>query len=391
MRNIIAATILALTGASLAVWYLARRIERDVFRATPAAPEPLDLTVAAVGPESVTMRPRTAGARAAARQPGVYGLQYLEGYGQLGEILSDDAAANAIERRFELIYGQPPRPGDGARVDSFAFPLDPHVAHALEWEAVDVPSGGRSNPAWLLPGEASHWAILVHGKGARREEALRLLPLLHADGWASLTISYLNDTDCEQTGTYQFGATEWEDLETAAGFAVNRGATEILLVGYSMGGAIVLSFLARSSHAGLVRGLILDAPMTNLEEIVRIRSKRMRVPGRLLAPAMRRAVRAARLDWPHLDYHSAWNRDDLPVLLFHGDADAVIPVSLSDTFAAGRPNITYHRVPQAGHVRCWNTDRPRYESAVRDFLASLCVVPAPVSPSPRARGEGAGG
>ncbi|MGH2610015.1 MAG: hypothetical protein ACRDHF_13125, partial [Tepidiformaceae bacterium] len=78
----------------------------------------------------------------------------------------------------------------------------------------------------------------------------------------------------------------------------------------------------------------------------------------------------AGLRWEPLDYHTSFARD-LPVLLFHGDSDDTIPVALSDTFAADRENVIYHRVPGAGHVRSWNADRPRYEAAVRDFLAAL--------------------
>ncbi len=65
-----------------------------------------------------------------------------------------------------------------------------------------------------------------------------------------------------------------------------------------------------------------------------------------------------------------------PKLLIHGDADRTVPIALADTLADSRPDIvTYLRVPGAGHVRSWNVDPDRYESTVRDFLAT--VAPAP--------------
>jgi fermentation-respiration switch protein FrsA (DUF1100 family) len=78
------------------------------------------------------------------------------------------------------------------------------------------------------------------------------------------------------------------------------------------------------------------------------------------------------VEWTELDYHNRSDMLAVPVLLFHGDQDEVIPVELSDRFAeARRDRIHYHRVPGAGHVRSWNVDRERYESALREWLRDL--------------------
>ncbi len=39
------------------------------------------------------------------------------------------------------------------------------------------------------------WAVLVHGRGATREECLRAVPLLHRLGVPVLVPSYRNDAD----------------------------------------------------------------------------------------------------------------------------------------------------------------------------------------------------
>ena len=55
----------------------------------------------------------------------------------------------------------------------------------------------------------------------------------------------------------------------------------------------------------------------------------------------------------------------------------MIPVALSDAFADAHPElVTYVRVEGAGHVHAWNVDRPRYETAVRIFLATVNLTPA---------------
>jgi len=49
---------------------------------------------------------------------------------------------------------------------------------------------------------------------------------------------------------------------------VDHGATKLLLIGYSMGGGIVVSFLYQSALADRVVGVILDAPMLDFEATV---------------------------------------------------------------------------------------------------------------------------
>ena len=78
------------------------------------------------------------------------------------------------------------------------------------------------------------------------------------------------------------------------------------------------------------------------------------------------------VDWKALNYLDRVQELDVPILLFHGDEDQVVPVELSDALAQARPDIvTYHRVPEATHARSWNIDPEKYEAAVREFLEGL--------------------
>jgi hypothetical protein len=370
MKALLTAVVVALASLVGATWYLSHRIHGNAFLPSPGGNEPLDLKVVSLAGGAVHLRPTNRAAAASLRQSGRFGLQYEGGYGQVSGLRAA-SGDNSFQGRFEHLAGAAPAPGAAARLDSFAFVGDPGAARQLEWEPVEVDTPVGPAPAWLIPDDPVRWALFVHGKGARPEEVLRVLPVLHEAGWTSLVISYRNDPGCAEDGCYAYGASEWEDLEAAARFAVNRGARDLLLVGYSMGGAITLSFLNRSPLADSVRGLVLDSPMTDLRMLLHLRARAARIPRPLIAPATRRALRRTGLAWDQVDYHTSFAHADLPVLLFHGDRDATIPVALSDAFAAKRPNITYHRVPGAGHVRSWNTDPDRYESAVRDFLARV--------------------
>ena len=61
--------------------------------------------------------------------------------------------------------------------------------------------------------------------------------------------------------------------------AVQRGAREILLVGWSMGGAIVLQTLSRSWLADHVTHVVLDAPVIDWADVHRPPRAGQRHPG----------------------------------------------------------------------------------------------------------------
>ncbi|HEU4461622.1 MAG TPA: hypothetical protein VFR75_03400, partial [Solirubrobacterales bacterium] len=74
-------------------------------------------------------------------------------------------------------------------------------------------------------------------------------------------------------------------------------------------------------------------------------------------------------DWDSLDAVSHPEDFQLPILLFHGDEDDVVPISTSDEFAAELPEwVTYFRVPEAGHTEEWNVDPRLYERRLGAFL-----------------------
>ena len=74
------------------------------------------------------------------------------------------------------------------------------------------------------------------------------------------------------------GQTEWRDLGAAARYAFAHGARHLILVGYSMGGAIVSQFMERSPLAPRVAGLVLDAPALDWKEILSFNATRMGFP-----------------------------------------------------------------------------------------------------------------
>ena len=145
-----------------------------------------------------------------------------------------------------------------------------------------------------------------------------------------------------------------------------------MLVGYSMGGGIVTSFLLESSLAGQVSGAILDSPMLDFGATVELGAEEDGYP--VFVGKMAKLFSGFRfgVDWASLNYLDRADELSLPILLFHGTEDHRVPISTSRSLAALRPRlVTYVELPGVDHVRGWNADRDAYESEVSDFLKSI--------------------
>ena len=222
-----------------------------------------------------------------------------------------------------------------------------------------------------MDGADDTWVIFVHGRGANRGEALRMLPVIDRAGLPSLVITYRNDAGAPEdpSGYHWYGLTEWEDLESAARYALDNGAADLIVVGYSMGGGIVANFLYQSPFADKVVGVILDSPRLDLDATVDLGAENRNLPSFLTTIAEKISAFRFDIDWDALDYLDRMDELTAPVLLFHGDADETVPVSISERFAQSRPDlVTYEFFEGAPHVGAWNMEAERYEEAVREFI-----------------------
>jgi pimeloyl-ACP methyl ester carboxylesterase len=215
-------------------------------------------------------------------------------------------------------------------------------------------------------------------------------------GFPSLVVTYRNDPQAEPNPDrrFQYGRTEWRDLDSAAAYATARGAEGFVLVGYSMGGAVVLNFMVRSLRASRVLGLILEAPPVELEATVDhgLTTFLLPVVQAPLPPVARAAAKALAevrfgLRWSAFDLTDEVRNIRVPILLLHGDQDPVVPLTESLRLAASRPGlVTLERYSQAGHVECWNVDSVRYTRELQGFLNSVAgrdgTAPGPDGEAP---------
>lgn len=371
-----AAYVAALLGAAaIAVfglaWYYTGVLEDAALRPDHAPPA-FDLRIEAVGEGSVTLA--AAGADDGDwRRPGVWGLEWPGGYARVARVLASEP--DRVTRELTPVAGLP-QPGAAARIHSDAYRDDPLRALGLPFLAVAIPSEIGELPAWFVPasGDARPQAlvVIVHGKDAGLAQALRVLPTLHGLGLPVLVTSYRRDGIApDAPGRYRLGEDEWRDVEAAVQYARGLAAADgIVLYGFSMGGAIIMSFMERSALAAEVEALVLDAPLLDFGAAVDYGAERRGLPEPLTLLAKWLAARRFDLDWSRLDY-AARARETIavPVLIFHGEEDTTIPVRSSEALARKLSGlVTLHRCPGVEHVRCWNADPAAYEESLRSFL-----------------------
>lgn len=368
------AIVVAAGAVFAAAWYYTTVLHRTALRIV-STNRPPTVEVVRIEGDDAWLRDLTGNPRGHWAMPGSWGLEFEGGHAYVHEIRSIEG--NVVQRRFEALDGMP-GPGTKARLDNFVYRGDPQAALGLEFEDVRYTSELGETPAWYIPAEpgavASRWCILVHGKGADRREALRAVPTVHRAGLDSLVIAYRNDPEAprDPLNRYAYGETEWHDLDAAVEYALARGATDIVLAGFSMGAAIALAFMHHSPRAAQVRALVLEAPVLDFGQVVADRARQRKAPNVVVTLGKRIATRRYGLHWHRLSYGQVLHGITVPVLLLHGEDDADVPIHASDTAAREHAHIvTYHRVPGAGHVRSWNVDRHSYEAALATFLAAL--------------------
>lgn len=327
---------------------------------------PEDVTVESTSPGRVVLSPTEESER-----PGVYGLDWQAGHAIVGAIARQDD--DSVTRRLRAVSGYLPA-GRKVAIDADVYSGSPKQALGLPYSDVHIPGELGPMPAWLVPAPSHTWAIVVHGINGNPQEGLRIAPTLHRAGLPTLLTTYREDLGAPPSpdGHHHMGLTEWHDLAAAARYALAHGARRLILAGYSMGGAIVARLMERSPLASRVAGLVLDAPALNWEKVLEFNATEMGLPGFSALPVEWAIGARIDADWDSLDALQHPDDFQLPILLFHGTEDKVVPISTSDEFAAELPRwVTYYRAPRAGHTEAWNVDPRLYERRLATFLGHL--------------------
>lgn len=368
--------LLAAIGASL---YITGRIARTVV--TPPRSHNYDVKVLGRDEPKGTI---TLSITGDTTLPGRYGLFFEQdrGYLRVGDVVRTGDAS--VTRAVESVAFADSRVSARARWSGAYYLAPEELGFAVQ--SVQVPGTLGAAPAWLFPAEAQKpapWVIVVHGRGASRQEGLRAVPVFRANGYASLLISYRNDGDAPDSpdARYGLGGTEWRDVEAAIEFALHHEARSIVLMGFSMGGAIVLQTVTRSVHRSTIRAVVLDSPVIDWVNTLEFQAELLHVPPVMAEGAMRilgsswgnaLTGQSEAIDLASMDFVNRAADLSLPILIMHSDDDGYVPSTGSRELAVERPDIvTLVSFTHARHTRLWNYDPERWNGAITDWLGEL--------------------
>ena len=162
---------------------------------------------------------------------------------------------------------------------------------------------------------------------------------------------------------------ELRDAEAAMEYALGRVPdAHIGLIGYSMGASIAILLAARSP---VVRAVVADSPFTGIAEVVAYNATRLRLPARLVVP-MADALTGWRYGYRFGSVRPVEVVGALsprPLLLIHGSADTLIPISHAhELFAAAHEPKELWIVEAAEHCGGYFADRATYVGRTARFF-----------------------
>lgn len=363
-------------------WHFSNEIYSSAFEVGPPTEPELDITFDRGEADAVVLQ---GGPNAGyLTDDGRFGLVSESVSGLVDRILSAETSNGINTVRRARIIGEPiPAPGSPVRLDPFVWQGDPETALGIPFEEIEFDVEGGKAAAWYVEGTTDTWMIFVHGKGASRSEALRMLPIAVDRGYHAMVIAYRNDpgVPADPSGTYQYGLTEWKDVAAAALYARTNNGRNLIFVGLSMGGSSVMSYLLESPLRNQTVAAILDSPMLDFDATVDYAAAQttlpftsITLPGSLTSAAKWIAGWRFDIDWDQLDYVSRWRDLHTPTLIIQGTGDETIPVEPAHELARIRPDLVTLVTPQGvGHVVAWNADPDGYDTLVNSFLDGLGV------------------
>lgn len=237
---------------------------------------------------------------------------------------------------------------------------------------------GLEFPVWEIAGDdpAGPVVIMTHGWADGKLGALlRLGPFLPI---ASRIIAWDLRGHGEAPGVSRLGTREVDDLAALIEHtrAASTAAGPVVLMGWSLGAGVSIAAAARDDVAPHIRAVIAEAPYvlpwTPARRVMHVRGLpyRINLPiaffvlGLLLGVGPR---------WRTFDRVAHARRLKCPLLVIHGENDAICPPGDGRAIAAAAPRSTLAIIPAGGHNNLW-TEAPltaACSAAIADFLARL--------------------
>lgn len=387
------AASVGLIGAAAVSTYFARKVV-----VPPKRPQE-NLRIISVGYDSTELQPNQKPtvirlpATLATGAPGHYGLYFNAGqnFALLGDIRSYSPQEETVSREILDVLSGDLSSAQRGRLTGVVSPNPATAGYHHTDISLELPVG--SAPAWVIRPESkitnnssptgsqpsNTWAIMVHGMGATRAETLRALETTQSLGLTSLHMSYRTDREAPPStdNRYGLGFTEWEDVEIAIDYAHSHGARNVVLFGWSMGGAICLQTMKRARNRGMIKAMVLDGPAVDWLDLMQYHTRLNKIPLRL------GELGVSMISQPFLNIFTglenpiemdslSWTKhpEDItvPTLILHSMDDTFVPAASSQRLAERSSLVDFVPFYGATHTREWNVDPQGWFDAVAGWL-----------------------
>lgn len=260
----------------------------------------------------------------------------------------------------------------------------------LPFESINIASAGIELPAWFMPardGAPGPGVVLVHGWESARDRTLPMAVFLHAAGFHCLTFDVrghgANPAEVLPLSAGEFG------LDAGAAFRVLMERPEVTvgaISGHSMGAiGAILAGAAEPRVAAVVATSGPSDPTRLTRQTFRL--AHLPIPDPIAYPlawlTTRVYLRPRGHDVRSTSASAAFSRYRGPILLAHGDEDAVMPSShlgrlerAARASREGDPDAArVETLRIAGGQHSWLYEDPVYRRAVARFLTEACGGP----------------
>ena len=221
--------------------------------------------------------------------------------------------------------------------------------YGLDYQPVTLHAADRTELfAWFLParGKALGSVLYLHGNGQNISTQFANVAWMPAAGFNVLALDYRG-----------YGGSQGEpslpgvqlDIDAAMRELVGRPDVDpqrIVVFGQSLGGALAVYYVAHSRYRRNIRALVVDSAFSDYERIGRekLASAVITWPFQWFA--------SLAIDDRYSPEASVGRLSPIPLLLIHGDADTLVPLSHAKRLyeLAGYPKELWV-IPGAGHIQ----------------------------------------
>ena len=251
-------------------------------------------------------------------------------------------------------------------------PADSPANYGLACEAAEFRSGdGLTLRGWYVPAMNSTTTIIVcSGANGSLDADVHIAPWLHEAGFNVLLFDWRAHGHSEGE-VVTLGYNERYDLFAAVGFAKSKGADQIGVLGFSMGGAVAIAAAAVYDDIAMVAA---DSPFVTILSAVAgglIERGLSEGLSYLLARLfLITACLRTQVNWFEIDPVRWISRiAPRPLLLMFGERDIIAPQAEIDlAFAhAGDPKEVW-RVPEAAHRELQTRQPEEYQRRIIEFF-----------------------